>query len=122
MPGERTKQISGIEARHDLAATADELVGLFRYDVLALDETQRFARRVLQGVIRMFARVQTGFANRYRASVSQPLAIGRDRLTVAQRVGNEVICPHSAPRIHNAATVTAASTQVSRTNRSPMVS
>ena len=88
----RAHRFRCIESLNDPATTADEFIVLLRYYVLALDQTQHRTRRVLQGVIRVRAGVQAGFADGYVAVMRQPFAIRRDGATVAQGVANEVIC------------------------------
>jgi type II secretory pathway predicted ATPase ExeA len=95
MTSECAHGVGRVESLDDPAATADELIGLLGYDVLAFHEAQRRARCVLQGVIRALAGVQARFADGHVAIVDEPFTIGGDRATVAQGVGDEVIGNHA---------------------------
>ena len=95
MTSERAHGVGRVESLDDPAATADKLVVMLGHDDLALHEAQHRPRRVLQGVVRMLAGVQTRLADGHVALVDEPFAIGGDRTPVAQGVADEVVRNHA---------------------------
>jgi len=88
------QQFGRVDSLHNLAATTDEFIDVFGYDVFALNNAKRRARCELKRVERMRACVQSGFANRHLTFMDEPFAVSRDWTAVPQRRAAEVIGNH----------------------------